>query len=129
MDIEIKVGTNLVKKFKVEERQTAKNIGSGSLDVFATPALIATLENVSMELLQKHLPNEYTSVGIEININHLKASLINDIIDFEAKVIKLDGKKVHFDLMAYYENTLIAKGSHVRFIINSTEFMNKLTNR
>ena len=72
--MEIPVGLKAEKTITVAEKDSAKSLGSGGLDVFGTPAMIALMENVALDMIRPHLPEGSDSVGIMINANHMKAS-------------------------------------------------------
>jgi predicted thioesterase len=124
MNITIGIKGNQTKI--VEKKYTAAQIGSGLADVFATPAMIALMEQTAYKSIEDVLPEEYSSVGIEINVKHLKASLPGAIITCNSEITEIDGKKVSFEIKASDENGIIGTAHHVRYIINSEEFINKL---
>jgi len=120
------IGKEYVQEIIVSESQTAEKIASGTLPVFATPALAAFMENTAMKLLSD-LPKSETSVGTLINIQHLKASAIGEKIRCTAKIIEIDGRKYTFSLEATdRSNNIIGKGMHERFVVNIEKFMGKL---
>ena len=90
----LKEGMSLTLEKIVSENETAAKIASGALNVFATPILIAFMENASFELVQKELPTGETTVGTSVNIKHLKANLIGDKIKCVSVLEKIDGKKL-----------------------------------
>ena len=110
----------------VEKKDTASQIGSGLAEVFATPAMIALMEQTAYKSIEDILPEEFSSVGIEINVKHIKASLPGAIITCKSEVTGVDGKKISFEITASDENGIIGTANHTRYIINSKEFMNKL---
>jgi len=109
----------------VQENQTALQYGSGLLPVFATPALVALMENTAMQLIE--LPIGSSSVGISISVKHLKASSIGSEINCKATITAVEGKKYSFELLA--TNALsetIGEGVHERVLIDIEKFMSKL---
>lgn len=110
----------------VEKKDTANHYGSGAAEVFATPALIALMEKTAFESIEALLPEGFSSVGIEINVQHSKASLPGAIITCKSELIRIDGKKVFFSILAYDEKGQVGKAEHTRYIINSEEFMKRL---
>ncbi len=124
------VGTSLQKTFKVNPADTAQMIGSGNLHVLSTPIMIAWMENTAMTLIIDTLPKGYTSVGTSIQVNHLKASAVDDMVTSCATITAVDGRKVTFDIRCLNEEgKLIGEATHERFIVNSEHFMAKLTNK
>ena len=110
----------------VEKNQTAINVGSGSLEVFATPAMIALMEKASALLVQEFLEDNETTVGTRVNVSHLAASLGGDEVTIVSKLVDIDKSKLTFYVKAISGKKLLGEGEHERFIINSEKFMNKL---
>ena len=111
----------------VTQNQTAAKFGSGDLEVFATPALIALMENTAKSCVGLHLPHGYTTVGIEVNVKHIKASPLGMKIKCEAALTKIDGKKLYFKVDAWDAKGKIGEGTHVRYVVNTEEFMKKVS--
>lgn len=109
----------------VGEKDTAKSYKSGGLDVFATPGMIALMECAAFSLL-KNEPIAVDSVGIEINIQHLRACLPGTQVWAVATVTLVNGNKVGFNITAYDQKGEIGKGTHTRYIIDAEKFMSKL---
>ncbi|MEI7504838.1 MAG: thioesterase family protein [Paludibacter sp.] len=110
----------------VPENQTAIFLGSGILPVFATPAMIALMENTAMKVLSD-LPEGKTSVGISMNTNHLKACLVGEKIHCKATILSFEGRKYTFHVIATNENgDIIGEGTHERVIVDVEKFMSKL---
>ncbi|MDR3596704.1 thioesterase family protein [Clostridium sp.] len=128
MEFVLKEGTSFVKELKVTENETAIKMGSGDLEVYATPAMIALMENAAKSLVIDELPKGYTTVGIEMNVQHIKSSPVGANIKCKATLIKADRKKLFFDVEASDDNGPIGKGSHIRYIVNSLDFMKKTRN-
>ena len=128
MEFNLKEGTSIVKESKVTENETAIKMGSGDLEVYATPAMIALMENAAKSSVIDELPNGYTTVGIDMNVKHIKSSPVGANIKCKATLIKVDGKKLFFDVEASDDKGAIGKGSHIRFIVNSNDFMEKTKN-
>lgn len=126
MDINFKEGLTNKMDFIVSHNETANSYGSGSLEVYATAAMIALMENTSMNCVQAGLPEGYTTVGIEVNIKHIKATAVGMKVSCETLLEKIEGKRLYFKVEAYDPKGKIGEGSHVRYIVNSTEFMNRL---
>ena len=109
----------------VTAENTALAVGSGSLKVLATPAMICLVERAAAALVEKNLPPESTSVGIAINIKHTAPSPIGMNIRAEVKIVAVDGRKVIFDVAAFDERGEIGRGSHERFIVDRKNFQAK----
>lgn len=122
----IKVGLEGHETKIVEQKDTAKSFGSGLANVYATPAMIALMENTAYKSIQAFLPNGLSSVGMQVNVSHKKASLPGAIITCKSTVTKIDGKKVFFEIEAFDEEGLIGTAEHIRFVIDSAKFEEKL---
>ena len=119
---------SLTQTITVNEHQTASEYGSGLLPVFATPALVALMENTAMQLIE--LPEGGSSVGISISVKHLKASAIGEIINCEAILTAVEGRKYTFELTATDSiGDIVGTGNHERVLIDVERFMNKLTKK
>lgn len=121
----IELGLKNHVETQVSHSNTAKTIGSGSLDVFATPAMIALIEKAAAELLQKNLEPGQTSVGISVNIEHKSPTPIGLKVRAEVEIIAIDGKKIKFDARVFDSVSEIGSGSHSRFIVDSKKFQSK----
>lgn len=122
----IPIGLSRSFTINVKPEDTALSVGSGSLEVFATPSMIALMEKASLEAVNEYIPDSYTSVGIRLEVNHFKASKIGSEIRFESCLIKTDDKKLTFEVKASENNEIIGKGTHDRFIVEKEKFMKKL---
>ena len=123
----IEINTEFKQNYTVVENNTAKNMGSGDLDVLATPSLVAFMENAAKEYLNTFLPEELGSVGSNININHLAPTLVGKEITVQGKITEIIKEKIIiFSLEAYEQDKKIGDATHTRVIINNEKFLNKL---
>jgi predicted thioesterase len=104
---------------------TAAAMGSGALEVFATPAMIALMENASLELVQPYLQEGEGTVGISISVSHDAPTPIGRCVVAESELIEVDRKKLVFRVEARVGEEVIGKGTHTRFIVNSDRFLQK----
>jgi fluoroacetyl-CoA thioesterase len=128
----MKVEFNFNKELKIAEitvnkSDTASSYGSGNLDVYATPAMTALMENAAMNCVSQELPDGFTTVGIQINVRHLRATPVGVKVRAEAILDKAEGKKLIFNVAAYDDMGKIGEGIHIRYIVNSEEFLKKIT--
>lgn len=107
----------------VGDNNTAKTMGSGDLLVFATPSMVALMENAAANSVKEFLEDGQTTVGTLMNVKHLSASPISLEITAESELIEIDRKRLVFTVTAYDKEGLIGQGVHERFIINSEKFM------
>ena len=123
---DIKVGLSFETEKIVGQQDSATHYGSGMVEVFATPAMIAFMEKTALECVNHLLPEGFTTVGTELHIQHVKATSIGKKVNCKALVTEVDRKKIIFEVIANDENGKIRFGTHTRFIINQAEFMEKL---
>ena len=123
--MEITVGMKGEAFTEVEREDTAQIVGSGSLLVYATPCMVALMEGAACEAIAEALSEEQTTVGIELNIQHLAATPVGHEVRAEATVTAVEGKIITFELAAFDEAGPIGKGTHKRCIVNSQKFLEK----
>lgn len=116
----------LEKEFIVKKTDTAKALGSGGLDVLASPALVAYMENVAFLHLEDECELGFTSVGSAFDLEHLKPSLVGETIQIKILSKERDDRRVDFLLEAYCKSVLIGKAKHQRFIVSKEKFLSKL---
>ncbi|ARM74893.1 thioesterase family protein [Acidianus manzaensis] len=116
----------LQKEFVVKPENSASYVSSGAVNVLSTPSMIAFMEDVSFNLLQKKLKEGLTSVGFHIDVKHLAPAPIGSKIIVKSKIISEEGKKVTFKVEAYYNEKKIGEGIHERVIVNEKEFMKRV---
>lgn len=117
------------QQYTVTENNTAKFMGSGDLDVLATPSLVAFMENAAKNYLNSFLTEDLGSVGSNININHIAPTLVGKKIIITGKITKvIKDKIIIFSLEAFENNKKIGDAEHTRVIINNEKFISKLTN-
>ena len=105
----------------VTDENTAASLGSGLLDVFATPAMVALMEETCMKSVQAELDEGYGTVGTGLTIHHVSATPVGMTVRCASKLVEVDGRK----LQAFDEAGLIGQGTHERFIIESEKFFAK----
>jgi len=116
---------NFATEMTVSKNDTANSYGSGNLDVYATPAMTALMENAAMNCVRQKLPEGFTTVGIELSVKHMKATPIGVKVRAEALLEKTEGKKLFFKVEAYDDLGKIGEGTHIRYIVNSEDFVKK----
>ena len=125
----IDIGKTATANKTVTEKLTAKYVGSGSLEVFATPMMISLMEEAACGCLANSLEPGQTSVGTLINVSHTTASPIGAVISATATIDGVDGRKVSFTVTAHDGVNEIGSGKHERFIVDEERFMKKLEER
>lgn len=121
----MEIGIKNTQKITVEQKDTALSHSSGSLEVFATPAMIALMENTAMNAVSSFLAEGEATVGTEINVKHLSATPIGGQVTCEAELTEIDGRRLVFKVTAWDNKGVIGEGSHQRFIIKTEKFMAK----
>ena len=125
-EYDILKGLRHSEQLVVEHKDTAAVYGSGALEVFATPAMIALMEKTCLISVRDKIGKGNTTVGIAVNIKHLKASPVGSTIRCEAELVEVDRRRLVFSVKCYEGMTLIGEGFHERFIVESAKFMSKL---
>ena len=113
------------KELMVTPDKTAKAMGSGALDVFATPCMIALMENTAFESVQAELEEGCGTVGTALNVKHVAATPVGMKVTCDTELIKVDGSALTFLVKAYDACGLIGEGEHERFIISEEKFQAK----
>lgn len=104
---------------------TAAAVGSGALEVFSTPSMIALMEKASRELVQPYLEEGQSTVGTRLEVSHVVASPIGAHIRAESTLVEIDRRMLTFEVKAYADGELIGEGRHQRCIIYAERFMEK----
>ena len=111
----------------VTQQNTAISAGSGSLSVFATPFMIALMEEATCNAVAPYLENDETTVGTKIDVAHTKASGIGTVVTTTATIVATEGRKIVFDVLAVDDKgNSIGNGTIERFLVNGEKFMAKL---
>lgn len=105
---------------------SAATMKSGSLAVFATPAMCALMEEAACTAVNAQLEAGSGTVGISLNITHDRATKLGDTVTATAKLTAVDGRKLTFDVSAEDSKGVIGKGTHERFVVNNEKFMAKV---
>lgn len=131
MDIHelIKPGMVNDAAFLVEEQHLAQHIGSGSLRVLATPAMIAFMERVSHQLIAKAVPEDYSSVGVLVNVRHLAPTPLGSRVRIKSEVVSVEGFQVTFHVEAWDEREQIGSGIHQRAVIEHERFLRRVAKK
>jgi fluoroacetyl-CoA thioesterase len=129
MEYNITPGIEGRKEIAVTAEKTATAYGSGTVEVFATPAMIALMEQTAMESVSNLLPQGFVTVGTEVSVKHFKATLPGKTIFCYSKLIRSEGKKLLFEVNASDETGLIGNGTHARYIVDKQMFVDNLMNK
>ncbi len=107
----------------VSDNETAKFLGSGALEVYATPAMICHMELASFKLAEKF---GHQTVGTKVEVNHLRACKSGTEVTVTAELTEVDGRRLEYAVRAEDSKGILGEGRHQRFIIDPDRFMSKL---
>lgn len=123
--MDITIGLKAEITSLVEREDTAHEVGSGSLLVYATPCMVALMEGSACEAIAPAMPEDKTSVGTELSISHVSATPVGLEVRAVAEVTAVEGNIITFRVQAYDESGLIGEGTHKRAIITTQRFLDK----
>lgn len=121
----ISTGMNMTLTDTVTMDNTAKTLGSGSLLVYGTPAMLLLVEKTAVALLEGKLDEGMTTVGTNLNVDHLSASPLGCEVACRVELTEIDRKKLTFAVEVTDPAGVIGKGTHERFIVDSAKFQDK----
>lgn len=119
-------GLSHTSTLNVSPEKTAIAAGSGDMPVFATPMMMALMENAAMLAVADELPEGATTVGGHIESSHVKPSPIGAEVKATATLTKVEGKKLYFAVKATMGDDIIGEGIHLRFIVDKEKFLSRL---
>jgi len=123
--MELKAGIKGYAEIVVDEEKTAGHMGSGLLNVYATPCMVALMEYTCQTSVNECLEEGQGTVGTALNIKHLSATPVGLKVWCESELVEVDRRRLEFEVKAYDEAGLIGEGTHQRFIIDNEKFMSK----
>ena len=122
----LEIGLTFESTTTVSASNTAAPLGSGDMDVFATPAMVALMENAAMKAVAAALPEGLATVGTQMNTSHIKASPLGATITASAVLTEVEGRKLTFAVKAWDDKGVIGEGVHTRFVVDRERFLSKL---
>ena len=122
---ELPVGLKGLAETTVNESNTAAAMGSGLLPVFATPAMLALMEQAAAGSVQPFLSEGQGTVGTRLSVSHLAATPMGLTVRAESELIAVDRRKLRFAVRAWAGEELIGEGEHERFVIDNARFLEK----
>ncbi len=111
---------------EVTKERLASSLGSGGIDVFATPCMITGMEAAALNSVQPFVGEGNTTVGTALEIKHVSATPLGMKVHFESELIEIDRRRLVFKVTAYDETGLIGEGTHERFIVEEKRFLDKV---
>ena len=118
-------GIKAEKSLTVTDANTAKTMGSGTLDVFATPAMVALIEQTAYTSIESELEPGWGSVGTSLTIQHLSATPVGMTVTATTELVEVDRRRLVFHAEVYDEKGLVGKGTHERFLVENEKFQAK----
>ena len=119
-------GLSCTVKVQVTTSQTALSMGSGDLPVFATPAMVALMEQAAMKAVAPFLPEGSTTVGCMVECTHLAPTPLGEDVEATAVLECIEGRKLHFRIFAKEGDKLLGEGSHTRVVVDLQKFMERI---
>ncbi len=113
----------------VSHSNSALSMGSGSLEVFSTPSMIALMECACANSVKPHLEPGKTTVGVSIDAKHVSATPLGMMVYCESELLEVDGKRLVFKITAFDKCGIIGTASHERMIIDAKKFMEKAASK
>ena len=107
----------------VERAALASTVGSGGLDVFSTPSLIALMENAARSAVEPLLPPDQTTVGVRVDVRHLAASPPGELVRARAELTEVDGRRLVFHVEAFDSHEKIGEGTHERMVVDPARLL------
>lgn len=126
MNDKLKPGLSEKIEMAVTEEVSAKKVGSGSVEVFATPMMIAIMEQAAAKCVQPYLEEGQATVGTKVDISHIAATPLGMKVYAQAELLEVDNRRLVFKVEAFDQREKIGEGTHERFIIDIQRFMNKV---
>lgn len=123
--MEITVGMLGNASTVAEREDTAYEVGSGTLLVYATPCMVALMEGAACDAIADAMPEDKTSVGIELQISHISATPVGLAVRAEAEVTAVEGNVLTFRVTAFDEAGKIGEGTHKRAIVTTQKFLDR----
>jgi fluoroacetyl-CoA thioesterase len=129
----IRVGTAGEMSYIVEQQHTAAEVGSGprfgqdgGLEVLSTPGLIAFIECLAYRMLEQHLPDGLTSLGVQVQVSHMAPSILGSTVRVRVEISKIEGRRVTYLVQAWDGNELVGEGTHQRVVVDRKRFIQQL---
>jgi predicted thioesterase len=122
-------GLNGVAETTVVLENTARHIGSGLVAAFATPAMIALMEQSAVNAVAPHLPDGWQTVGVHVDVQHLAATPVRMKVVARAELVGVTGRRLKFQVTAHDEVELIGRGTHERAVVDLERFGARLASK
>lgn len=121
-------GMKHVRKYITTQQHSAKHVGSGSVEVLSTPSMILFMEETCRIFADEHLPEGQTTVGVHVDVYHVRPAPIGSEIEIHATLLQSDGRKLMFWVEAWCSGALIGYGLHERAVVDKEKFLSRVKN-
>jgi len=125
----LKAGLRGAAAIKVDDSNTAMAYGSGSVNVFATPALIGLMEKAALSSVDPLLPEGYTTVGTKVDVEHIAATPVGGSVEARSELREIDGRRLVFTVEAFDDREQVGKGTHERFLVPTEKFLQRVAEK
>ena len=126
---ELQPGLILEMTREVTSKESAQELGSGTVEVFATPAMALMIEQACLKMVAGYLEQDQTTVGIHLELNHLAPTPLGDVVRVEAELIKMEKNVFHFEAKVWDSTELIGEASHQRALIDTERFLRRVAKK
>jgi len=124
--MELTVGIKGHDEVLVDMSNVASAVGSGALDVFSTPSMIACMERAALSSVMPYMDEGFSTVGIGLEVQHLAATPLGETVRTESELIEVvKGRFLTFDIKSYCGEQLIGTCIHKRCVVDINKFMEK----
>jgi fluoroacetyl-CoA thioesterase len=123
---EVVPGLTAERQTVVTEDNTAKHLGSGNVEVFATPEMVRLMEEAGVAAVDHLLPEGQRTVGVSLNVRHLAATPLGMSVTVHAELVKVEGRRLIFRVEAFDEVEQVGEGTHERYIIDVARFQERV---
>jgi fluoroacetyl-CoA thioesterase len=126
-----KLVPGLVGEFQtvVTESNTAKHLGSGNVEVFATPEMVRLIERAGVAAVDHLLPEGQRTVGVYLNVKHLAATPVGMTVTARAELLAVEGRRLTFRVEAFDEVEKVGEGTHERYVIDMARFQQRVAEK
>jgi fluoroacetyl-CoA thioesterase len=125
--VPLEPGLEAIVELVVTEADTAPAVGSGDVEVLATPRVVALCEQATVVAVDGHLPPGHTTVGMRVQLDHLQPSAVGSVVTAEAWLEKVEGRRLTFAVSVNDARGLVAAGKVTRVIVDRERFLDRLT--
>ncbi len=129
MDFALSPGLKAEVRRKVTPEITARHLGSGNVEVLATPAMIALMEQAAVQAVDPLLPPGLRTVGVAVDVKHIAPTPVDMEVRATAELLEIDGRKLLFKVEAYDEKEKVGEGFHRRVIIDLEQFAARISSK